>query len=84
MTPNHFNCLSLSSKSAKLRTEGTFLCSRNTHFYTVNLYTVHEFYVEVYFTYDMERIEHIKVLEEKSKLEQYLPQIDLPIDLYKQ
>ncbi len=81
MTPLDFKNLSPSNQSSFLRTKGNLLCSRKTSFFAIRLYAIYQFYVEVYFTYDMDRIEHIHVIEEYDKLDVYLPGISLPSDL---
>lgn len=78
MSPVHFKKLSLSAQSALLWQEGTHLCSKETSLYLVHLYAMRNFYVEVSFSYELCRVEKIRVISKTHELEQYLQDIHLP------
>lgn len=80
MNAAQFKNLSLSHQSSFLWEKGVHLCSRKDPLYLVHLYAFQSFYVEVYFSYGLCRIENINVMDNTEGLEAYL--LDLPMPGY--
>ncbi|MFP4089214.1 MAG: hypothetical protein ACLFUB_07485 [Cyclobacteriaceae bacterium] len=74
--------LSLRSKIQVLYREGTFVVAIRYYGYKINLYLLHDYYVEVFYDHKHDRIEKICLLESShSRMKFYADQISLPQDL---
>jgi len=78
MNATQFSKLSLSHQSSYLWEKGVHLCSRKDALYLVHLYAFHNFYVEVFFSYKLCRIESIRVLDSTKGLDTYLLELPMP------
>ncbi len=74
LTLYDFNGLDDNGK-AKAVWAGTFLADRFTAEYTVQLYSVGNFYVELFYNAAENKIDHFKAFTTKSLLAPYLAQI---------
>lgn len=73
-----FQKLSLSNKSHFLWEKGIHLCSRQDPLFLVHLYAFRNFYVEVRFSHQLCRVEHIGVLESTEDLQVFLNDLPMP------
>ena len=80
MNATQFSKLSLCHQSSFLWEKGIHLCSRKDTLYLVHLYAFQNFYVEVFFSYKLCRIESICVMDSTEGLDTYL--LDLPMPGY--
>ena len=70
---------SLADKISLLYREGDFITAIRYYGYKVNLYLIHDFYVEVFFNHKHDRIEKIELLQRKhTRMKFYYDQIRLP------
>jgi hypothetical protein len=81
MNATKFRELSLSNQSLFLWEQGVHLCSKKAPLFLVHLYAIKNFYVEVYFSYNLCRIERIHVLDGSAGLDTYLLDIPMPANL---
>ncbi|MFP4504714.1 MAG: hypothetical protein ACLFOZ_08380 [Cyclobacteriaceae bacterium] len=82
MSNSAFMSLSLRSKIQVLYREGTFVVAIRYYGYKINLYLLHDYYVEVFYDHKHDRIEKICLLESShSRMKFYADQISLPQDL---
>ena len=68
-----FNQLTINEKANYLWENGTFLAAKDR----INLYSLHNFFVEVYYHTELNKISDIKVFRSLSKLHDYLTDIDI-------
>lgn len=79
MTEHHFTGLSLFNKVQVLYREGSFLMAIRYYGYKINLYLLHNFYVEVFYNHKLDKIERIELMDKKhSRMKFYADQIRLP------
>ncbi|QNF35282.1 hypothetical protein HUW51_22120 [Adhaeribacter swui] len=72
-----FNHLTHLEKMVYLKKWGTYLAIRHTSVFTIKLYYVHNFYVELYFRNSCDKCEYIGNFEGTTMLEPYLKSIKL-------
>ena len=73
MTPHHFDSLTKGQQADLLQFESVFLYSRQEPEFTVDLYLVHDFYVEVYYHKDEEEFIILRSFYADTQLQPYLP-----------
>lgn len=80
MDGNKFNSLSLREKIKKLYEEGTFIVAIRYYGYKVNLYLLHNYYVEVFYNHKKDLIEKVEPLDmnKNTRMKFYSDQIRLP------
>ena len=59
--------------------KGIYLASRTKNNYSINLYHLDKFFVEVYYNPEMNYLEKIRSFKSKKCLEVYLDKIILPV-----
>jgi hypothetical protein len=83
-TINHkeFSALPLNDKVALLFQKGNFIVAIRYYGYKINLYLLHNFYVEVFYNHKKDQIERIELLPAfHSRMKFYSDQIQLPANL---
>jgi hypothetical protein len=81
MTSLEFNNLSLSHQSSFLWEQGVLLSSRSGYFESVDLYSLHNFFVEVYFSPEKSLLDRITIPDTEGVV-LYLEDQPLPGDLF--
>lgn len=82
MSSLDFMSLSLREKIQVLYQEGTFMVAIRYYGYKINLYLLHDYYVEVFYNHKLDKIEKIELLETThSRVKFYTDQISLPRNL---
>jgi hypothetical protein len=83
MTPKEFSNRTLDDKVKTLYEEGTFIVAIRYYGYKINLYLLHNFYVEVFYNHKHDRIDKIDLMERNASREKfYADQIRLPLELF--
>jgi hypothetical protein len=77
MTLKHFNALSQRNQRVFTVEEGVFLADRHTEDFTIILYGIDAFYVELYYHNDTNEICWVKCFNSTAELDPYLLDIDL-------
>lgn len=80
MDGDKFNSLSLKDKIKKLYEDGTFIVAIRYYGYKVNLYLLHNYYVEVFYNHKKDLIERVEPLDmhKNTRMKFYSDQIRLP------
>jgi hypothetical protein len=82
ITAEEFFLLDLQRKIDLLYTEAAFIVAIRYYKYKVNLYLLHNFYVEVFYNHKKDNIEKIEPLRKNTKrMKFYADQISLPVGL---
>lgn len=76
-----FNQLDLDAKATTLWEHGQFLMLRIEGEFAINLYSLYDFYVEVWYQKNENRIERFRTFQSINALWPYLDQIDLNLKL---
>ncbi|MEO6070222.1 MAG: hypothetical protein ABIN57_07680 [Chitinophagaceae bacterium] len=79
MTLKHFKALSQSSQRAFTLDIGIFLADRHTEDFTIILYSLNGFYVELYYHNDTNEVGWVKSFNSTAELDPYLLDIDVSI-----
>ena len=74
-----FNLLSTNEKAGYTWENGTFLTARQENIFSINLYHVEKFFVEVWYDPEENCVERIRSFKSKICLEPYLEKIYLNI-----
>ena len=83
MTPISFIDMSFDDKIKTLHQEGSFVVAIRYYSYKINLYLLHNFYVEVFYNHKYDRIDKIEPMEKNASREKfYADQIRLPQELF--
>ena len=77
MTLKHFKALSQSTQRHLTIEQGVFLADRHTEDFTIILYSIDAFYVELYYHNDTNELGWIKSFNLSADLDPYLVDIDL-------
>jgi hypothetical protein len=77
MTLHHFNALSGDKQRKALLHKGVFVAHRETKEFSILLFQLDIFYVEIFFLKESDEIVWIKSFTCTDELEPYLNQIDL-------
>lgn len=77
MTKEEFNKLKLGGRYATVKNSGVHLASREFNGYFVHLFSVHNFYVEVWILIGLGQIRWIEIQENKSQIKLYVDKVDL-------
>jgi hypothetical protein len=77
MTLNHFKALSQVTQGELTIEEGVFLADRHTEDFTIILYGIANFYVELYYHNDTNEVGWVKCFNSTAELDPYLLDIDL-------
>lgn len=77
MTLKHFKALSQSTQQYLTLEEGIFLADRHTEDFTIILYGIDAFYVELYYHNESNEVGWIKCFHTTADLDPYLLDIDL-------
>ena len=72
-----YNCLSKEKKTALLHSEGVYLCSRQEPEFIVDLYQLHEFYVEVFYHERINELIDLVSFKSNDPLKAYFNKIDV-------
>ncbi len=79
LNPNEFSTLSLQQKIKLLYFEGEFVVAIRYYGYKVNLYTLHQQYIEAFYNHKEDKIEKIELLDyQHSRMKFYSDQVSLP------
>lgn len=71
-----FQKLSLNAKGEWVFQEGQYIGMREYYNYSINLYTLYDFFVEVWYSPDENKIEKIEVLESEKTLDLYIDKMN--------
>lgn len=77
MTLHHFNALNQEKQRRWVLQRGVYLCSRTSHDFTVLLFQLDHFYIEVYFYTATNTVFLIKSFDHTDPLHPYLDAIDI-------
>ena len=77
MTFSSFNELTEREMKSVLWNEGAYVASKVDQGFTVALYQLHAFYVEVYYHHSFNQIERIRSFSNTEQLIDYLHHIDI-------
>ena len=77
MTLQHFNALNQEKQRWWVLERGVYLCNRKTRDFTVFLFQLDGFYIEIYFYNADDTVFLIKSFDDMDSLEPYLTQINL-------
>ncbi len=81
MDGNQFKSLSLKQKVKALYVHGTFIVAIRYYKYKVNLYSINNYLVEVFFNHKHDLIEKIEIMDRNnSRLKFYSDQVKLIIN----
>jgi hypothetical protein len=72
-----YNMLDIDIKALILWDKGIFLLNRFEGDYSINLYSLYDFYVEAWYKSDINSIEELKTFKSMKPLEPYLDRINL-------
>jgi hypothetical protein len=82
ITHQEFNTLPLGEKVRLLFKNGNFIVAIRYYGYKINLYLLHNFYVEVFYNHKRDMIERIELLPAvHTRMKFYSDQIQLPANL---
>lgn len=82
MTLQHYNAMSLEDQQWWALHKGVYLVNRKTSDFTVYLFALDRFYIELYFYNINDRVFLIKTFDDTAELEPYLEEINLTPLLY--
>ncbi len=71
-----FNKLSLNAKGEWVFQEGKYIGLREYYNYSINLYSLYDFFVEVWYSPTDNKIEKIEVLESEKTLDLYIDKMN--------
>lgn len=77
MTLQHYNAMDQEKQRLWVLHKGVYLCARKTRDFTVFLFALDGFYIEVYFYNANDLIFLIKSFDDTDELEPYLQEINL-------
>lgn len=77
MQKSNFYDMSTSSRTQYIWLYGSYTMSRDFLNYTIALYELGGFFVEVWYSEEMDEVEKIEILEDDYQLDFYLPYIDI-------
>ena len=77
MTLHHFNALNPEKQRQWVLQQGAYLCCRHTRDFTVLLFQVSHFYIEVFYYTATNTVFLIKSFEDTSELQPYFDGIDI-------
>jgi len=77
MTKEEFRKLKLSGRYTELKSSGVYLASRDFNGYFVHLFSLNDFYVEVWILIGLGQIRWIEIQENKSQIDLYVDKLDL-------
>lgn len=77
MTLHHFNALSQEKQRQWVLQQGTYLCCRHSRDFTVLLFQVGPFYIELYYYTATNSVFLIKSFDDPDELQPYFDQIDI-------
>ena len=77
MTLYEFNALSEDGKAAVLWSKGDFVIERKENNFSILLYQVQSFYVEVFYSGNENKISRLRSFSSTEQLEPYLTNIDI-------
>ncbi len=77
MTTNEFRKLKLAGRYAAVKKDGVHLASREFNAYFVHLFSLHNFYVEVWVLIGIDQIRWIEVQENQAQIDLYVEKLDL-------
>lgn len=77
MQKSNFYNMSISSRTQYIWLYGSYTMSRDFHDYTIALYELGGFFVEVWYSEIIDEVEKIEILEDEQRLDLYLPYIDI-------
>jgi hypothetical protein len=81
MEGNEFELLTLKQKVKTLYVHGTFIVAIRYYKYKVNLYSVNNYLVEVFFNHKQDMIEKIEIMDQNStRLKFYSDQVKLVLN----
>lgn len=69
--------MSIGSRTQYIWLYGSYTMSRNFHHYTIALYELAGFFVEVWYSDLIDEVDKIEILEDNLSLDLYLPYIDI-------
>ncbi len=72
-----FESLTLDEKAQQVWDKGRFLASRQFGQYLINLYTIHNFFVEVWFRSSLDTVYAITAFTNSDHLESYVENVSL-------
>ncbi len=79
MKTGDFLRMNFAEKIKVLYTEGTFIVNIRYYRHKVNLYLLHNFYVEVFYNHKLDKIDRIQLMDHRhSRVKFYTDQIQLP------
>lgn len=79
ITEAHFRSLPIRDQIQLLYREGSFQMAIRYYGYKVNLYMLHNFYVEVFYNHKLDKIEKIELMNRQhTRMKFYADQIRLP------
>ena len=76
-----YNLLDTDSQATVLWDKGVFMMNRFEAEYSINLYSLYDFYVEVWYESEENAIHKFRTFKNPGPLEPYLDRIDLNIKL---
>jgi hypothetical protein len=77
MTTTEFKKLVLKNKYLELKKDGAHLASREFGGYWVHLFSIHNFYVEVWILIGLNQIRWIEVQENQETIDLYVDKMDI-------
>jgi len=77
MDPKVFSKLSLQLRFSLLKDKGEFVASRPYESFSVHLFTVEGYYVEMWQRIGLEYVEYVELIVEKRKLDVWTDAIDI-------
>jgi hypothetical protein len=77
MTKEEFRKLKLSGRYTELKSNGVHLASRDFNGYFVHLFSLNDFYVEVWILIGLGQIRWIEIQENQSQIDLYIDKLDL-------
>ncbi len=77
MTSSEFSSISLEKRLHILKTEAEFIASRQIPSYSVSLFVLHGYYVELFVLSSLNRVQWIEVQTNRQIISEYVRDIDL-------
>ena len=82
MKLQRFTGMELREQIKTLFLEGSFIVSIRYYGYKINLYLLHNYYVEVFYNHKLDLIEKVQPLDTRhTRMKFYSDQIKLPLDI---
>ena len=78
MDVNKFENLNKSERYKILKNQGVFLASRRFESYVVSLFSINDFYVELWKRIGLNYVDYVEIVKEQKKIDSYLDNLDLP------